>query len=399
MSLTFRLKLYCEKGKLPMRIHKQSSQSALLFAMAASVLISSSCSSDSLDIDSVISEFSIQIQRDVEQDNVGSISFGISQYGKTIYSDAFGLMDRETLRPARPDHIYRTGSISKSITAVLMMLLVQDGLLNLDDPVSKFLPEIETLQNTQRNNPTVSLRHLASHTSGLIREPDLEEAASGSIETWEDKILTSIKHTYFQAEPGEEYSYSNIGYGILGLALSRAANMPFIDLVESRIFQPLGMSSTTFIIDDKTEDLLASGYVYREGIIDGTIPFNEHSGRGYKVPNGGVYSTVADLATFSEFMTGGEPRLLSENLRKSMMSIQTPESVTEGYGLGFSLSQNGSGVWWISHGGSVAGYNAYLLFQPDSQLSIVLLRNYSGGVTDLGRAARNLGDKLLATTQ
>jgi len=367
--------------------------------MVASVLISSSCSSENLDIDSVISEFSNQIQRDVEQDNVGSISFGISQYGKTIYSDAFGLMDRETLRPARPDHIYRTGSISKSITAVLMMLLVQDGLLNLDDPVSKFLPEIETLQNTQRNNPTVSLRHLASHTSGLIREPDLEEAASGSIETWEDKILTSIKHTYFQAEPGGEYSYSNIGYGILGLALSRAANMPFIDLVEGRIFQPLGMSSTTFIIDDKTEDLLASGYVYREGIVDGTIPFNEHSGRGYKVPNGGVYSTVADLAIFSEFMTGGEPRLLSESLRNSMMSIQTPESVTEGYGLGFSLSQSGSGVWWISHGGSVAGYNAYLLFQPDTQLSIVLLRNYSGGVTDLGRVARNLGDKLLAITQ
>jgi len=377
-----------------MKSTKQLPQMVLVFAIVASIFFYASCTSEQSDFDSFVLEFSSQIEKDVETDDVGSISFGIFQHGDVIHSDAFGIIDRETSELARPDHIYRTGSISKSITAVLMMLLAQDGLLSIDDPVSKFLPEI--IQNTQGIIPAITLSQLASHTSGLIREPDVEGAASGPVEAWEDKILTSIKHTQSQADPGEEYSYSNIGYGILGLALSRAAGAPFMDLVEDRIFQPLGMTSSTFVIDDRLRPLLASGYVYQDGVIDGTVPLLEHAGRGYKVPNGGVYSTTSDLAKFSRIMTGREPQLLSESQRKSMLSIRTPESDTEGYGLGFSLSKDEAGFWWVSHGGSVAGYNAYLLFQPDSQLSIVLLRNYSGGVTNLERLARELGDKLLS---
>ena len=358
-----------------------------------------SCSPANPSLDAVVEDFSNQIERDVQEDDVGSISFGIFRNGEALHSDAFGIMDRETSEPARPNHIYRTGSISKSITAVLMMLLVQDGLISIEDPVSKFLPEIENLQDGEKHSSTITLKQLASHTSGLIREPDLEGAASGPIEYWEDKILASIKNTYFQADPGEEYSYSNIGYGILGLALSRAADTPFMDLVEARIFQPLNMTSSTFVIGDDLEPLLTSGYVYSDGVINGDAPLHEHSGRGYKIPNGGVYSTVTDLAKFSGLMNGEEPQLLSQTLRTDMMSIATPESDTEGYGLGFSISQNKNGLKWVGHGGSVAGYNAYLLFQPDSQLTIVMLRNYSGGVTNLGGAAREVGDKLLGLMQ
>tara|TARA_B100000029_G_scaffold380803_1_gene375899 strand:- start:53178 stop:54326 length:1149 start_codon:yes stop_codon:yes gene_type:complete len=358
-----------------------------------------SCGPSSPNIDSIIEDFSNQIEQDVQEDDVGSISIGIFRNGETLYSSAFGIMDRDTSIPAQPNHIYRTGSISKSITAVLMVLLAQDGLVSIEDPVSKFLPEIENLRGGEEHSSTITLKQLASHTSGLIREPDLEGAASGPIAYWEDKVLASIKDTYFQADPGEEYSYSNIGYGILGLALSRAVDTPFMQLVEERIFQPLNMTSSTFVVGDELEPLLTSGYVYREGVINGDTPLHEHSGRGYKVPNGGVYSTVADLAKFSGLMSGEEPQLLSETLRTDIMSIATPESDTEGYGLGFSISQNENGLKWVSHGGSVAGYNAYLLFQPDSQLSIVMLRNYSGGVTNLGGAAREVGDKLLRLMQ
>ncbi len=375
-------------------------QKTIFFLLALSSLsFLSSCEPTTSGVDSVISEFASKIEKDVQKDAVGSISVGIFRNGEPLYSEAFGIMDRETFVPSIPTHIYRTGSISKSVTAVLMMLLVQDGLLNIDDPVSNFIPEINNLKNGKEYSSSITLKQLASHTSGLIREPDLDGAASGPIETWEDKILNSISHTYFQAIPGREYSYSNIGYGILGLALSRAADVPFMDLVDQRIFQPLAMTSSTFIINDELKPLLASGYVLSDGIIDGDVPQREHSGRGYKVPNGGVYSTVADLALFAGFMNGDKPQLLNQTLRNSMMSIHTPESETEGYGLGFSISQNENGLKWVGHGGSVAGYNAYLLFQPNTQLTIVLLRNYSGGATNLGGAAREVGDKLLQLTQ
>ena len=382
------------------KVKRMQKVTLLLTLVAIHSAFFTACTTQNPTLDSVVEQFAEQIKRDVEEDNVGSITFGIYHEGKTVYSDAFGVMDRKTSRPAQPQHIYRTGSISKSITAVLMMLLVQDGLVRLDDPVSKFLPEIGGIQNFQGQTPAITLQQLATHTSGLIREPEMEGAASGPIDTWEDKILSSIPHTYFQANPGDEYSYSNIGYGILGLALSRAVEVPFMNLVEERIFHPLEMTSTTFIVDQTLSDRLASGYVYTQGInqqrlIDGSTPLQEHSGRGYKVPNGGVYSTAADLAKLAELMSGSQPQLLAPKLLETMMSIQTPESDTDGYGLGFSLSLNKEGLWWVSHGGSVAGYNAYLLFQPDSRLSIVLLRNYSGGMTNLGAIAREVGDELL----
>ena len=341
-----------------------------------------------------IRAFSASLAGDVEADGIGSITAGVFIGDELAWSGGFGVTDRDTRQPAGPRNIYRTGSISKSVTAVLMMLLAEDGVLGLDDPVRGVLGAVEGLAEPRPRQPPLTFRHLASHTGGLIREPELEGAASGPISGWESKILESIPHTRYQTEPGEAYAYSNIGYGILGLALSRAAGRPFMELVRERIFEPLGMSSSTFVVDRPLRSRLAAGYVNRDGRVDAALPAREHAGRGYKVPNGGVYSTVGDLARFAAGVTGAL-ELLSEESRTAMLSIQTPESEETGYGLGFSLRRDDDGTWWASHGGSVAGYNAHLLFQPQSRIGVVLLRNYNGGRTDLGRAALDLGRELL----
>ena len=117
-----------------------------------------SCGPSSPNIDSIIEDFSNQIEQDVQEDDVGSISIGIFRNGETLYSSAFGIMDRDTSKPAEPNHIYRTGSISKSITAVLMVLLAQDGLVSIEDPVSKFLPEIENLRGGEEHSSTITLK-------------------------------------------------------------------------------------------------------------------------------------------------------------------------------------------------------------------------------------------------
>ena len=202
----------------------------------------------------------------------------------------------------------------------------------------------------------------------------MEGAAAGSIYPWEEKVLASIPTTRYQTSPLTEYSYSNIGFGILGLALSRAAGVPFMDLMETLIFRPLGMESTTFMLD--SPDLLTRmsvGYTRdRSGRISAEQATREHFDRGYKVPNGGVYSTVRDLAALAAALMGeGHVQILSEESRSKMFEPQAPAT---GYGLGLSLSPSAGGPLFVGHGGSVAGYNAFLVFDPQTKLGVSMLR-------------------------
>ena len=334
--------------------------------------------------------FGEAIASDVEQDGVGSITAALARDGEVLWWGAYGLADPEAEVQAGRGTIYRTGSISKSVTAVLMAILAEDGTVGLETPLQDLVPEVQELADRPSGaDPT--LRQVASHTAGLAREPELPDAASGPIETWTARILESIPTTRYQSPPGTEYSYSNIGFGILGFGLERAAGVPFMDQVEARIFEPLGMTSSTFIIDDRLRPSLSVGHANGpEGEVDTERPAREHDGRGYKVPNGGVYSTVDDLAAFAAGVMGrGRSPLFGDAMRAEVLSVQTPEDPESGYGLGFSLATV-DGRLFAGHGGSVAGYTAYLLFEPATGLTVVLLRNYNRGRTNLGGAARDL---------
>jgi CubicO group peptidase (beta-lactamase class C family) len=149
------------------------------------------------------------------------------------------------------------------------------------------------------------------------------------------------------------------------------------------------------------QDRLSVGYANRrDGTINVELPAMEHSGRGYKVPNGGVYSTVADLGLFMAGMTGAShTAILSDESRREMLTIQTPEDSARGYGLGLSIRTADDGKRLCGHGGSVAGYTAYMLFEPESKLGVVLLRNYNSGETNLGSAAAELLGELVRASQ
>ncbi len=347
--------------------------------------------------DAAITRFARDLAADVRADDVGGITAAVFQGERMIWARGFGWADRNREIPAAVGTVYRTGSISKSVTALVLARLADRGVVSLDDPVERYLPEIRALKDRPVGTDPITLRQLASHTAGLIREPELEGAASGPIVLWEQRVLASIPTTRFQDLPGERYSYSNIGFGILGLTLSRAANRPFMDLVRELVFEPLEMTSSTFILDAELESRLATGYVNRrDGTIDAEHPAQEHEGRGYKVPNGGVYSTVHDMGRFMALMTGAlGHEILSLEVREEMLTVQTPEEEDGGYGLGFSIATDSLGHRVMGHGGSVAGYNAYILFHPATDLGVVLFRNYNRGETSLGGAARALLAELI----
>ncbi len=328
----------------------------------------------------IVSDFERQLQKDLKDDNIeGSISAAIIKEDKVVWSKAFGWSDQENKIPADTSTIYRTGSISKSFTAFLMMQLVEEGLIKLNDPIELYLPEVRGLKGYS-DSTKITFLHLSTHTSGLIREPELEGAASGPIENWESKIIQSIPKTSFENRPGEQFNYSNIGYGILGLSLSRAAKRPFIELVKDKIFIPLKMNNSYFKIPNDRTTRLAKGMDGGPfGEIDIETPGIEHAGRGYKVPNGGIYSTPNDLAKFMMSTMGYHMLLKPETL-----DLMQTEKASDGdnYGLGFFITED-KGMTIIEHSGSVSGYTAQLAFERNSNYGIVIMRNYNWGVTDL----------------
>ena len=344
-----------------------------------------------------LSAFAEGVAADVEADGVGGMTVALARDGEVLWSEGYGWADPEAGVAAARETIYRTGSISKSVTAVLMAVLVDDGAVSLDTPLEELVPEVGELVD-RPPGASPDLRQVASHTAGFAREPDLPGAATGPIESWTSRILESIPTTRYRTPPGTEYSYSNIGFGILGFGLERAVGEGFMDQVGARIFEPLEMASSTFVVGEALLPALSKGHANGgDGEVDTEQPALEHAGRGYKVPNGGVYSTVDDLARFAAGVMGrGGVSLLSDEVRAQVLSVQTPEDPDSGYGLGFSISTVDGRVF-AGHGGSVAGYTAHLLFEPATGLTVVLLRNYNRGQTNLGGAARELLAGLSAT--
>jgi CubicO group peptidase (beta-lactamase class C family) len=344
----------------------------------------------------IIDEFGNQLEQDVRDDNVnGSIAAAVVRKKEILWSQAFGASNPTGSRQADTDTIYRVGSVAKSFTAFLMMLLVQAGTIELDHPVEKYFPEIRELEGYSAGT-MITFRQLASHTAGLSREPRLEKADEGPIEEWEQKVLQSIAKTSLEYAPGTRFSYSNIGYAILGVALSHAANEPFIQMIEEKICKPLGMDNTFFTVPDHKRKNLAQGIgggPFGDEEIDLDGPAREHRGRGYKVPNGGLYSTPTDLAKFLMSNTG-HANLLAKEYLEIMHARQTPETTYHCYGLGYELYQDPR-IKLAGHSGGVLGYSANLVFEKEHQFGVILMRNYNWGITSWDFAPKILLRKLL----
>lgn len=348
-------------------------------------------------VDLILDEFEWQLQKDLRDDNLnGSFSMAIIKGDKVIRSKAFGKSDLQDLE-ADTSNIYRIGSISKSFTAFLMMQLVQDSIIGLDEPIEKYLPEVKKIKGYS-DSTKFTFRQLASHTSGLAHLPKLP-FRKGHVDDWESMLMECLPATHFVSIPNQQYSYSNIGFGILGLAISNAANKPFVELMKNRIFKPLNMNSSFYLIPEDKMDKLAHGRSGGPmGGFDDRKPRERLSGRGWSVPNGGIFSTANDLAKFMHCNIGYSELLNNDNL-VLMQTSQTPQGKWhENYGIGFTLYQD-SIISTVGHQGGTAGYRANFLFEKESEYGVILLRNYNWGTTDLNLRSTILLRKLKKAKQ
>jgi CubicO group peptidase (beta-lactamase class C family) len=338
----------------------------------------------------VIGEFSQNINDDLRKDNLhGSTSAAIIKKKRVIWAGAFGYAGSQKDVPADSSTIYRIGSITKTFTVTILMQLVEEGKVKLDDLVEKYVPEVKSLQGYTLKR-RITLRQLASHTSGLIREPDMPGADTGPPEQWENVLISCIPYTSFDHDPEQGFLYSNIGFAILGFALERASGVPYIQMVQERIFSPLHMDNSYFLLPDDKRARLAEGIQNKtDGTVDLERPLSEIAGRGYRIPNGGIFSTPLDLAKFVIALMDGSTLLKPESLR----SMQKIPAGGAHYGLGLEIKHL-SDIDLVGHNGSVPGYTGEFDIEERTGNAIILLRNYNFGGTGLDKTARYVLEKL-----
>ncbi len=327
-------------------------------------------------------------QTELGQDDIGSVTVGVVKQGALVWTKSYGFADMATRKVATVDTVYRIGSITKPFTALMLLQLVERGVVRFSDPVERYLPAINEVQNRIDGAPPISFVQLATMTSGLGREPeDLPTYLVGAVDEWALVMRSALPHVEYSFEPDTRYHYSNIGYAVLGAALAEASGRPFVDYMTEEIFHPLGMTQTAFEPNPEIQGHLATGYGVTDGVIDADTPAREHAGRGYKVPNGAMYTTVGDLAKFLAFQLGHGPDnvLARETVADNFTRVNSANGdLSTGYGVGFQAIRR-DGFVTYGHGGSVAGYRAAAFIARDSQVGVIVLRNVGGGtfrVTD-----------------
>ncbi|HEX5633136.1 MAG TPA: serine hydrolase domain-containing protein, partial [Gemmatimonadales bacterium] len=256
--------------------------------------------------------------------------------------------------------------MAKQFTAAAIALLAADGKLGIDDDVRRWIPEVPEF------GQTITLRHLLNHTSGLRDQWGLLSLAGrppGSAVHTIPEILDLVsRQRELNFPPGSRYLYSNTGYTLLGVVVQRASGMPFAQFSTERIFRPLGMTHTQWRDDfRRVVPGRVQAYEKERGAWVLDMPFTMVHG------NGGLLTTVGDLLTWNAALDAGT---LGATITPA---LETRGKLTDGrtidYALGLTLASHRTDVREVSHGGSTAGYRAYLARFPEQGLSVALLCN------------------------
>jgi CubicO group peptidase (beta-lactamase class C family) len=297
-------------------------------------------------------------------------AIAIVQDGRLIYAHGLGTSDIETGAPVTPETLFRLGSTTKMLTAAAVASLAADGKLSFEDPVGKYI------QGLDPAIAALTVNQILSHTAGLkdtaVMNGRHDDAALGEeIKMWRSDWLFT--------RPGAIFSYANPGYWLAGFVAESVAGKPYADVMEDRVFAPVGMSSSTLRPTMAMTRLLSQGH---EQVKEKTLVLRPAPDNTANWPAGSVFSNLIDLSRFvTAMMDGGKvdgKQVLSPQV---VTALTTPHADIPGihaqYGYGLVLAQtNGVMVW--SHAGSRAGYGSYIEMLPSRHIAMIVLCNRTG---------------------
>ena len=304
--------------------------------------------------------------RDFVRPGGPGFAVALAKDGQVVFQKAYGKADVEMDVDAKPETIYRIGSLAKQFTASAVMRLVEQGKISLDDPITKYLPNFPT------QGHTITIRHLLNHTSGIknytgIGRHLLDRDFRHDM-TYED-MVGLVGEIPFDFAPGEQWRYNNTAYWLLGEIITRVSGMPYDQYLEQELLRPLGLAQT--LVADHREILpnRAEGYQYQDGKLTNAPFISMH------VPGGGgaLSSTVGDLVRWSHLLHSGKV-VSPESYQQMLTRTKLADGRTHPYGFGLGMEES-LGQRAIAHGGGIFGFTAYLIHYPEEGLSIAVLAN------------------------
>jgi CubicO group peptidase (beta-lactamase class C family) len=320
------------------------------------------------------------------------LAVGVVRNGRLEFFHGHGVADIASNTPVTEDTVFRIASITKTFTAIAVMQLCEQGLIDLDAPANDYLRPYR-LVPARANFRPATVRHLLTHTAGIPEARhvrDLFHPEAGPFEGRPPILsvpfgapLPSLAEYYHAglrvvAQPGTAFAYSNHGFATLGQVVEDVSGLTLERCFRERIFEPLGMEDTDLVRSERIASHLATGYTLGHRGAE-TVPDRDWIGAGA----GGVYSTPRDLARFAAaLMNGGANEhgsiLRAETLATMFEPHHRPDPRLPGWGLGFSRGELG-GHLVVGHDGILPGFNSSLLVAPDDGLAIVAFTNGSRG--------------------
>lgn len=329
------------------------------------------------------------------KEHLPGVVYGVVLDGKLIHSKAIGFANLERQLPASSASQFRIASMTKSFVAMAALKLRDEGKLNLDDPVAKYLPEFRKLHLPTADSPAITLRHLMTMTTGLPednpwgdRQMELNNAALAQF------VGGGLS---FSNATGQTYEYSNLGFVMLGKVVSKVAGMRFQDYISKRILQPLGMHDTGWEYAGMKQDKLALGYRWTGSAWELEPMLHD----GDAAAMGGLITTIDDFARYVAFHLDAWPaRDGADNgpvRRASLREMQSPSAFTglaakatltddttpnpkvSFYGYGLSWARDSRDVVVVGHSGGLPGFGSQYRFAPDHGIGVMAFTNLRYG--------------------
>ena len=311
-----------------------------------------------------------EIERELARKGIPAISIALVDDQQIVWARGFGFAHVKDSVPATAETIHRVGSVSKLFTDIGVMQLAERGQIDLDAPVTQYLPDFKPL------NPfgtPVTLRQLMSHRSGLLREPPAGNYFDDRGSTLAE-MVASLNGRELVYAPTTRLKYSNAAIATVGYVLERLQGQPFADYLKSAVLAPIGMSASAFAPDDQIRQKLAQAVMWS---VDGRV-YTAPTFELGMAPAGSMYSSVIDLGKFMSMLfaggvaSGGARVLKAETLEAMWQPQFVPPGTRVGGGLGFFVSDF-QGHRRVGHGGAIYGFATELAALPEQKLGVVVV--------------------------
>lgn len=317
--------------------------------------------------DSSVTKATQLLKKTLQANQLPSLSIAVAKEGQLIFANAQGFADLELKAPATPQSVYRIGSISKSISAVLTMALQEKGELEINTPIQTYCSSFPD------KSVSISLKQLLTHQGGIRHynfDKIEEEYFSTTRYPSSTEAISIFKNDSLIAAPGAKYFYSSYGYTLVGCAIEHVTNTSFEEALQKHIFNVAQMNQTELDYYDEIIPNRAKTYDIEK---DGSFKNTRQVDLSNKFPGGGILSTPTDLVKFGNALL--DHRLLNSSTREKMWEEQkTTTGEPTNYALGWRVSDDEKQIY---HGGSSAGGKSFLLIIPGEQLVVAFTTNSS----------------------